>query len=150
MPNQMPNLRGLIFGLAHTRISTAAVQISTVVASAGLLLWTVTRRNGRRILSAPLAAITVAVLVSYHLLIHDLSVMFVPILCALDRFILQQEDGNTIDKWLTRSAAVAFCAPIAESFFPDHLYLVCVPLLIFLAFLLERPMIGNETHVRRI
>jgi hypothetical protein len=139
-PNQMPNLRGLMFGLASQRIPASLVQIITVTLSAAVLFWGISRSGLRRGLVGFLAAITIATLVSYHLNIHDLSVMFVPILCVLDRFVQSEANGQVMDKWLARSAALAFCAPVAESFFPEHLYLASVPIFIFLAILLGHPV----------
>jgi Glycosyltransferase family 87 len=139
-PNQMPNLRGLMFGLANHRIPASFVQIITVSLSAAVLFWGTCRSGLRRGLVGFLAAITIATLVSYHLNIHDLSVMFLPIVCVLDRFVQSEGNGQTMDKWLARSAALAFCAPVAESFFPEHLYLASVPVFIFLAILLRHPV----------
>ena len=138
-PSQMPNLRGLIFGLADHHVPASLVQLITVVMSAALLFWAATRLALRRTPFGFLAAITVATLVSYHLNLHDLSVMFIPIMCMLDRFILSEGKDHKMDSWLARSAALAFCAPIAESFFPEHLYLASVPIIIFLAILLAHP-----------
>jgi hypothetical protein len=148
-PNQMPNLRGLIFGLASQRTPASLVLVATAISSAVLLLWAATRQHVERTLSAPLVAITVAALVSYHLNIHDLSVMFLPIVCVLDHFVLSEADGSAMDRWTARSAFLAFCAPVAESFFPDHLYLASVPILIFLAFSLKDPIL-NKIQARPI
>jgi hypothetical protein len=148
-PNQMPNLRGLIFGLANHNIPASLVLIAIAISSAVLLLWAATRQNIQRTLSALLVAVTVAALVSYHLNLHDLSVMFLPILSVLDHFVLSEADGSAMDKWTARSAALAFCAPVAESFFPDHLYLASLPILIFLAFLLKDPIV-NKVQPRPI
>ena len=146
-PSQMPNLRGLIFGLADHHIPASFVPLITVILSAALLFWAATRLALRRTPFGFLAAITVATLVSYHLNLHDLSVMFIPIMCTLDRFILREANDHKMDRWLARSAALAFCAPIAESFFPDHLYLASVPIIIFLAILLAHPS-EHGTQVR--
>ena len=135
--NQMPNLRGLIFGLAYGLLPTSFVSIVTAISSATLLLWAATSQHLRTSVYAPIVAITLAVLVSYHLNFHDLSLMLVPILWALDQFIFSEAGGRRSHVWVVRSAALAFCAPVAESFFPQHLYLIAVPMLIFFVLLLR-------------
>ena len=135
-PNHMPNLRGLIFGLADDHFPTKALQVTIAIASAVLLLWVVKRCNIAYKSSASLVVITVTVLVSYHSNIHDLSILLVPILCTLDRYVLRQSN-DAAARWLTISAASAFCAPVAESFFSDRLYLASLPILILLVVLIK-------------
>lgn len=130
-PSQMPNLRGLVFGVAHSHLPLSAIQLITTITSGTLLFWLANHPKTRTAPSAALAAITGAVLVSYHLNIHDLSVLFIAIVYVLNEFTLSAP-RVAIHQRIAGSAALAFCAPLAESFFPDHLYLASVPILIFL------------------
>ena len=83
---EMANLHGLIFGgcvafarAANTRISGFFVQATTVSVSALVFgAVAVLTLRGRRGSDDLLVAITVSALVSYYLLIHDLSILFLP------------------------------------------------------------------------
>jgi Glycosyltransferase family 87 len=131
-PNNMPNIRGLIFGLANNYIPSSWVQAVICLLSAALVAWVAAKNQVRQGSGALLVAIPAAALVSYHFLIHDLSILLVPLVFALNRFLVSEPDGPRGEKLVERSAALAFCAPLAESFFPGHFYLVSVPILAFL------------------
>src|SRR5207244_7221492 len=73
VPSSMPNLRGLIFGLGYSHLSSCWLQAITIVSSALVLLSVAILTPKRRpTLDALLVAITTSAAVSYHLLIHDL------------------------------------------------------------------------------
>ncbi len=129
----MANLRGLIFGLAGGRIPAFWIQATTIVLS-GLILGLVAassfkERGGS---NALLLAITASSVVSYYLLIHDLSVLLIPIVVTLNRFIRAETSGDRMGRLIARASALLFVAPICFSYIPDHFYLVAVPLLFFL------------------
>jgi Glycosyltransferase family 87 len=144
-PNQMPNLRGLVFGATHSHLPMVAIQLITAISSAALFFWLANRRRIGTAPSAALTAITAAVLVSYHLNIHDLSVLFIAIVYVLNEFTWSAADVNTTHQWIAGSAALAFCAPLAESFFPDHLYLAALPIIFFLMFLTSDAVIRQSS-----
>jgi hypothetical protein len=136
-PHHMANLRGLIYGLTSEWLSSRWMQGTTAVASA--LLFVLTARWGRN--SQPrsipmLIAITATALVSYHLLIHDLSVLLIPVIVLLDDFLPAEASCDGSDRPVFRAAALMFVAPICESYIPQHFYLVCLPLLGLLGVLL--------------
>jgi len=133
-PIHMPNLRGLVFGIGHNYFSVPLLQSITAALSAALLLWVARMRVVSQSRSGLMVAVTAAVLVSYHSNIHDLSILLGPILWTLDRHLLHEADHRT-SRWLVVSATLAFCAPVAESFFPDHLYLASIPIIMFLVVL---------------
>jgi hypothetical protein len=123
----MPNLRGLVYGLANWYVSNHAIQFITVVFSIFVLIWAAIA--GAK-LAGPdrfLFAITTSAVVSYHFLLHDMSILFLPIIAALDRYLRSGSPAG-------RSAALLFIAPLCWSFAPSHFYLVCLPLCVFLAF----------------
>lgn len=132
-PAAMPNLRGLIFGLADTRLSGFWVQAVTIVLSGMVLLW-VARVVPERLLGADalLLAITASAVVSYHLLIHDLSVLLIPIAVTLNRFVEAEATGDRCGRLIARASALMFVAPICMSYSAGHFYLVSLPLLAFL------------------
>src|SRR6185437_9412222 len=78
LPNQMPNLYGLIFFLARGATWSHAL----IFAAAFLLfLWTIFQKP-----SLPLALLT-ATLVSYHLFFYDLTLLLLPLSLLADRLL---------------------------------------------------------------
>jgi hypothetical protein len=131
-PNNMPNIRGLIFGLANHFIPSSWVQAVIVLLSAAIVAWVSAQNRVRRGPVTLLIAIPTATLVSYHFLIHDLSILLVPLVFALNKFLGSEPNGPGCHKLLVRLAALVFCSPLAESFFPGHFYFVSLPILAFL------------------
>ena len=132
-PIFMANLRGLVYGSLGSVLPQSWTQVITLIASAALFLWAGLRLRARGWESDIMTvAVVVAVAVSYHLYIHDMSVLLVPILLAVDRFAEAESRGHLADQWALRGAAAMFAAPGLMSFLPFHFYLVCLPLLGFL------------------
>jgi hypothetical protein len=81
-------------------------------------------------------AITASVLVSYYLFIHDLSVMLIPIVLIMNRYL----GGKSVDDALARStawtAALLLVAPMCIFLMPNHFYLVALPLCAFMVMLM--------------
>ena len=112
------------------------IQALIILASVAVLVWAAVLRP-RRATESFLIAITASALVSYHLLIHDLSVLLIPIAVTLDRFIHAEATGDRDGCIMARAAALMFVAPVCESFIPDHFYVVALPLCVFLFTLLR-------------
>ena len=128
-PAAMPNLRGLIFGLANTRFSAFWLQAVTIILSGATLLGVaLLARRKQWGVDAFLVAITASAMVSYHLLIHDLSVMLIPIALTLNRFIDAESTEDSAGRLIARMSALMFIAPICISYIPGHFYLVSLPL----------------------
>jgi hypothetical protein len=83
-------------------------------------------------------AITASAVVSYYLFIHDLSVLLIPVVVTLDRFIEAEATGDELGRLKTRASALLFVSPICMSYIPDYFYVVSLPLLAFLGFLMQR------------
>jgi Glycosyltransferase family 87 len=135
--NVMPNLHGLIFGVADCRFSASWIAAATIILSGvvGLLVATrppVNKSGGDSLL----LAITAATVVSYYLFIHDLSVLLVPISVTLDRFIETEATGDKLGRRMARTSALLFVAPVCMSYSPRHFYVVSLPILAFLGLLL--------------
>ena len=129
MTAAMPNLRGLIFGLANTRFSAFWLQAVTIILSGATLLGVaLLARRKQWGVDAFLVAITASAMVSYHLLIHDLSVMLIPIALTLNRFIDAESTEDSAGRLIARMSALMFIAPICISYIPGHFYLVSLPL----------------------
>jgi hypothetical protein len=78
-PTLMPNFRGLIQLLLGTKVSGTVSQTLTVMASMTLLVWAILIRLPYE------RMVIVAVLVSYHGLIHDSVILLLPLLtCGID------------------------------------------------------------------
>jgi Glycosyltransferase family 87 len=132
-PSRMPNLRGLISGLAATSLSAFWIQAATFALSGLVLLWVATRAAGKQRGAGALPlAITASTVVSYHLYIHDMSVLLVPVAMTLDEFIGAEATGDREGRLTARASALMFAAPACMSFIPFHFYLVSLPLLAFL------------------
>ena len=145
----MANLRGLIFGLLGKRLPSVWIQALTIVASIFVLLWAALAVPGKRKTpDAFVLAITASLVVSYYLFIHDLSVLLIPIVITLDRFIFADAnvtDSNvsaeTTNPALNRAAAwmsaALLVAPMCIFLIPEHFYLVSLPLCAFMVILIR-------------
>jgi hypothetical protein len=131
-PGSMPNLRGMVFGLGASHLPTFWVQALTAAASILVLVWTAasvsrTQKNSPLLL----IAIVASGLVSYHLLIHDLSIFFLPLVLILDGHLAAEAAGNKEGRRLARSAALMFFAPMCFSYLPRHFWVAAIPALVF-------------------
>jgi hypothetical protein len=130
---QMANLHGLIFGLANTHLSEFWMKADTVAASGLVLLLVAARaRRKQRRANALLIAITASAVVSYYLLLHDLSVLLIPVALTLNRCIEAEATGDMSGRPAARTSALMFIVPASMTFIPSHFYLVSLPLLAFL------------------
>lgn len=136
-PAAMPNLRGMIFALTSSRLSNFSVQGVSIAASAlALLLAAVMTPAKKRSSELLPIAIATSVVASYHLLIHDLSILFPTIVITLNRYLPGEATGDKNGRVLARTAAATFVAPMCFSYAPNHFYLVVLPVLALLFALL--------------
>ena len=133
LPNYMPNLRGLVYGVGSASLSPRTLQLSTFVVS--LILFAMACWCGRHLQStdAFLLGITASGLVSYHLLIHDLTIMIVPLFLVLDHCLFSEGKGQN----LFRTSALVLAAPILMAVSAAHFYLVAIPVSIFAVLLMH-------------
>jgi Glycosyltransferase family 87 len=138
--NVMPNLHGLIFGLAGSRVSAFWITAATVILS-GVVVAAVAARPpaSKSREHSLLLAISAAAVVSYYLFIHDLSILIIPIVVTLDRFINAEATGEKVGRRMARASALLFVAPVCMSYIPGHFYVVSLPILAFLGLLLVHP-----------
>ena len=128
----MPNLHGLVFGIADGKLPAFWIQIVTLALSLCVFAWTAIR--GRRIHSASgliLLAITCSVLISHYVLIHDLSILLLPIVALLNSFLLCDARDDRKGHPIGRGAAVCmFVAPGIWAFSTNQFHWVALAIVI--------------------
>jgi hypothetical protein len=129
----MANLRGLIYGLASSRAPRLWLQAVTILLSLLILvmIW-VRGREQEEGGNALVLAITASVVVSYYLFIHDLSILLIPIVLTLDRFIGREGAGEPFGLETAVMSALLFVAPMCVFVIPGHFYLLAILICLFL------------------
>ena len=117
-PFMMANLRGLFYGLTESVFGHLVSQVLTAIASIVLLVWA-----GRQKASVPLAIVT-SILVSYHCLNQDLSLLVIPIFLAIGK------ENSSAFTWA--SAVAVFAGPGLAFAFGIPIWLLSIPLLWFM------------------
>jgi Glycosyltransferase family 87 len=108
-PETMPNLRGLLTVLLGSAAPPSALNLSIGILSIALLIWAGRQLAWKRAfeLSFALALVT-TLLVSFHLLVHDLSLLILPMFLLLSHL-------NVYERKWTRSKILRV-APLALLF----------------------------------
>ncbi len=135
--NRMANLHGLAYGIAGKWLSAFWIILITVIISGVVMLWLAKLAPAKAGSEALLLAITASALLSYYLLIHDLSVLLLPVVVALSRFICAEATGDAWGRRAARASTLMFVAPVCISYIPEHFFLVALPLLVFLLVLVR-------------
>jgi len=137
------NLRGLLVGLLGARLPAFWIQILTMVASIFTLLWVALNGPAKRASDPLIIAITASLIVSYYLFIHDLTVLLIPIVVTLDRFLFTdinddaEEAHRAVDRAAAWMAAALLVAPMCIFLIPEYFYLVSLPLCAFMVILIR-------------
>lgn len=132
-PTEMPNLRGLTFGLTNGYLSHASIQVCTIVLSAFLILCLgKATPRGLRSVDALSLAITASILLSYHIFLYDLSILLIPIAITVNNFRASEAAASTLDHGTAWLAAVLFIIPICNLFMGNYKYLLSLPICVFL------------------
>ena len=111
MPSDMPNLRGILYLLLH---GNSCVGVVTLLLSAAVLLMAAWRcRAGTTLfdLKFSLAAVT-TVLVSYHVLGYDLSMLMLPVLLLTNELLAGGEVRGLPDSLSVTAIALLFFSPL--------------------------------------
>jgi hypothetical protein len=128
-PSVMPNLRGVISGTVGNLLPQFWTQILIGGASLGMLVW-IARKGIRRNLAEQFSlAVTAAAVLSYHLNVHDLSILLIPLPLILDRYLAPDRFGRS----LAAASALMFSAPAVIGLSDVHPFVVGVPVLLLLA-----------------
>jgi hypothetical protein len=124
--------------LAGSRASAFSIAAATVILSGVVGLLVAARPPANRSgADSLLLAISAAAVVSYYLFIHDVSVLLIPVVVILDRFIEAEATGDKSGRRMARASALLFVAPVCMSYIPNYFYVVSLPLLAFLGFLMK-------------
>ena len=111
-PQDMPNLRGLVTGSLHLAGAPATLLIVTLsVALVGLVAHWWRLQPGRHFVLGFSLCLEVAIITSYHLLVHDLSVLMLPILLIAELIVSGEIVGRGRHILIT-SLVVLFLTPI--------------------------------------
>jgi len=146
-PALMPNLRGLVFSLSAGEASSLCMQGLTLGLSLVLLVWTIKRLADASDLQVLLAAVALSVPISYHIFIYDLSILLLPVLVMMDRFINAENDGELEERLRLWATALVFTAPLLISWSTNYFFLAAIPVMLFTVSIsgarerkLQRPM----------
>ena len=129
----MPNLHGLVFGMARGRIPQDWIEILTLTVSILVLGWTAIRgRHVKHVGGLLLYAMIACSLVGHYLLIQDLAVLLLPVVVILDSCLPSEAYNDKTGRLINRAAVCAFIAPaILWVFVLDHFFWMSV-LIVFL------------------
>ena len=116
-PRDMPNLRGLVAGLLH--LSGLPATLLIIAVSVALLAlvahcWRVQperARPGHQFVLGFSLCLTVAIITGYHLLVHDLSVLILPILLIAE-LLVSGEIVGPARRILIASVVALFLTPL--------------------------------------
>lgn len=137
--NHMPNLRGLLYGLFHASLLDTYLQSLTIAGCAALFLFLVFRwRPAPRASDALRLAVLAVVVLSYYLLIHDLTIALLPLAMALNHSFRLTESSSLTERSEAWAALIAFIAPVYMLFGYEHMYLLSLPFLVLLFFTIPR------------
>ena len=111
-PRDMPNLRGLIVGALHwSGLSATVLIIALSVALVVLAAYWWRAQPGSQFVLGFSLCLTVTIIISYHLLVHDLSLLILPIL-LLAELLVSGEIVGPARRVLTTSLMVLFLTPL--------------------------------------
>jgi Glycosyltransferase family 87 len=131
-PWAMPNLRGMLFSLGGAHLPNVWLQSVIVSVSLFVLWWAASKREEITSPESTFAlAIVCALLVSYHLQIHDLTLLTIPIALWLDCASRKATAGEGIR---TASLPGLFLVQPIYLLLTTHglLWLLCLPMLALL------------------
>jgi hypothetical protein len=128
----MANVHGFLFGVSAGRLPRFWLQLISFCLSSAVVGWTAFRgRRNQNASNLLLLALPCGVLVSHYCFIHDLSILLLPCLLILDRFLPFEMCDSHKGRFIARSAVLMFVAPLAESYLPSHFYVVTIAIFIF-------------------
>jgi hypothetical protein len=111
LPSDMPNLRGVLYVLLHVK---SYMLLTVLVSSVAVLFFAAWRcRTGSDFFDLKFSLASVAtVLVSYHALGYDLSLLMLPILLIVNELLGKEKVSELSDFIIIAAIAVLFFSPI--------------------------------------
>jgi hypothetical protein len=146
VPSAMPNIRGLVWLFFHDSV---LAMVATLILSLAAFARTISIANPHRTSAesslresqarfdlAFVGAVLFALLVSYHLNSHDLTVALIPIFVLMHYGLQLRRKTRNISKWITwASLGLLLFPPFHVSALREHVYAIAaVPLLLLLLF----------------
>jgi len=125
-PAAMPNLRGLVIGLLANKVPALGEQVAITVLSAAVMLACYARGLRSSTSSKLLLATVAAALVSYHSLIHDMTILLLPMLVLFNDCVPAVPAGPSAQRNVAACAALLFTAPILFCFVPASFFVAGV------------------------
>jgi hypothetical protein len=126
----MANVHGFVFGISGDHVSKLWQEAVIAILCAAILAWTGFRglrmHNEATLL---LLALPCAILVGHYAFMHDLNVLLLPMVVLFNSFLSAENGGTKRDQWIGRAAALMFVAPMIDSYFPQHSFLIAVAVL---------------------
>lgn len=119
-PENMPNVRGLVYGFLG---SGHRLFWLTIALSVAILIYLGVQRKIRSFEVAVLGS----ALVSYHFLIHDAAILALPVFIAMAEHV-DEEGTQRAGRWVFRAACLVFTSPLLVSFAPHFFFLASIPL----------------------
>jgi Glycosyltransferase family 87 len=111
-PRDMPNLRGLVAGSLHFEgLPAALLIIATSIALVVLAAYWWRVQPGRQFVLGFSLCLTVTSIISYHLLVHDLSLLILPVLLIAEQLV-SGEIAGAARHLLIASLAALFFTPL--------------------------------------
>jgi Glycosyltransferase family 87 len=141
----MPNLRGLISAFIEGVVPAKVTQVLTISVSVLLMFWvgSAGRRASRRGDALPIA-ITAAALVSYHILIQDLSMLLIPISLTLEQCVGSNFWNRMSNRLKCYAAGIVLIVP-SVAFLVTRYFCITALALVFLLISLLRSSPDHET-----
>jgi len=128
-PIMMPNLRGLISASFGSFVPFMWTQVLNAVASLAGLLWIAWRGTRRDATQQFILAVSAGALLSYHLIIHDHSILLIPLVVILDGCVA----SGKLNSAVAAVSALMFSAPAVIALTAARPYMIGLPLVLFVA-----------------
>jgi hypothetical protein len=142
----MANLHGLVFGISRGRVTNKWQLAAVIVLSCLFFAWTGFKGRGiTAVTELMLLAISCSVLVSYYAFMHDLSVLLVPLVMTLNRFVTRVGSKGEAGNRPVLAALLVFVAPVMQVFFPNQLYLAALSITFLLGSIGSRVNLSPDT-----
>jgi hypothetical protein len=138
-PVAMANLRGLVTNFGLRALSPATIQIVVLCASIVAVILAATRRPSFSL------AVSTSILVAYHLYPHDLSLLLLPVGCAVHAIRESSKGRNTAGIVLI---ALLVGGPTALLLFGGRIYLLSIVLIAFLLWQMTSKISGDDCPQR--
>jgi len=139
LSNTMPNIRGTVEMLGpsllhHGYQKPVIVLLSGVAVLWAVMNWPLSRTLSERTFDLGFSlALVVSILVSYHLQLHDLTLLLIPFILALNHTLKGQNDTGRWRFALYGIVALFFLSPLYLWLMQrGQVYLFCWPILFFL------------------